>query len=157
MACHNLKWHSRDKVFRRTQDDRLLTRELTREKKYFAASLAHPKNSPVHLSLPTRYSPLTVGSFQVLYRSGERLGSVTHWQPSANERCQFLPIRSFGRAGADDPSTMKNLSRPAFFLPTTPVTFRAMGSDFFVSAGCGRNMAPRPARMRMCCCRPCCC
>ena len=157
MACHNLKLHSRDKVFRCTQDDRLLTRELAREKKYFAASLAHPKNSPVHLSLPNRYSPLTVGSFQVLYRSGERIGSVTHWQPSTNERCQFLPIRSFGRAGTDDSSAMENPSHPAFSPPTAPAALRAVVSGFFVSADGGRNVASRPARMRMCCCRPCCC
>ena len=140
------------KVFRCTQDDR----RLTREKKYFAALLAHPKNSPVHLPLPNRCSPLTVGSYQVLYRSGERLGSVTHWQPSTNERCQFLPNRSSGRSGTDDSSTMENSSHPAFLLPTTPAAFRAVASGFFVSANGGRSVASRPARMRMCCCRPCC-
>ena len=127
------------------------------KKNIFTSTLAHPKNSLVHLPIPNRYSPLTVGSFQVLYRSGERLGSVTHWQPSQNERCQFLPIRSLGRAGTDDSSAMENSSNAAFFLPTASAALRAAGLGFFVLADGGQNVASRPARMRMCCCRPCCC
>ena len=127
------------------------------KKNVFPSPLAHIKISPLHLPLPIWYSSLTVSSFQVLYRSGERLGSVTHWQPSQNERCQFLPTRSFGHGGTDDSSAMENPSRPAFLFPTTSAALRAVRSGFFVSADGGRKVALRLERMRMCCCSPCCC
>ena len=153
---------SRDKTVRSVEQTLItavcelaVLRSTRQFKSFFAPPLARSKFSFLHLPVPIRYSSLTVSSFQVLYRSGERIGSVTRWQPSRNERCQFLPTPGFSPSGTDDSSAMENSSRPAPFAPTTTAALRAMVSGFFVSAPHGRNVTACPARMRMCCCRPC--
>ena len=130
---------------------------LSMTSRFFWPSACSSKNFSRTFGPPTRYSSLKVSSFYVLYRSGERIGSVTHWQPSTNESCQFLPTSGLRLGGADDSSAMENSSRSAFFNPNAPAALLAVVSGFAVSAPRGRNQVACLARMRMCCCCPCCC
>ena len=113
-------------------------------KKILALPLAQ-KNSPLHLPHQPGTPLLAAGSFQVLYRSGERLGSLTRWQPSTARKVPIPTHPRLGRAGTYESSAMENLPTSAFFHPDCSGCFARRGFGFlrFGRWRPGRGLAPR--------------